>query len=99
VPFTFLLAGGQILPIVLLAVGLTTGWRDWPAWAPAVAVVAAGLVWLPRFLEAARFRQSVTSAISHPLGVAVFLAIQWTALTRKMLGLHTSWRGRSLVPQ
>lgn len=99
VPFTLLLAGGQILPVVLVAVGLISGWRDWPAWAPPVAVVAAGLVWLPRLLEAARFRQSVTSAIVHPLGVAVFLTIQWTALTRKLLGLRTSWRGRSLAPQ
>jgi hypothetical protein len=29
----------------------------------------------------------------------VFLAIQWTALVRKSLGLKTAWRGRSLAPQ
>jgi hypothetical protein len=39
------------------------------------------------------------SAVCHPLGVAVFLAIQWVALARKLLGLQTAWRGRSLVPQ
>jgi hypothetical protein len=98
-PFTLLLAGGQILPVVLVAAGLGTGWQGWPRWTPPVAVAAAALAWLPRFLEAARFRQSVTSAIAHPLGVAVFLAIQWTALVRRLLGLHTSWRGRSLAPQ
>ena len=25
--------------------------------------------------------------------------IQWVALARKLLGLRTSWRGRSLAPQ
>ncbi len=99
VPFTILLAGGQILPVVLVAVGLATGWQGWPWWAATVAFAAAGLAWLPRFLEAARFRQSVSSAIAHPLGVAVFLAIQWTALVRKLFGLRTTWRGRSLSPQ
>ena len=99
VPFTILLGGGQILPVVLVAFGLTTGWQGWPWWAPTVAVAAAGLAWLPRLVAAARFRQSVTSALAHPLGVAVFLAIQWTALVRKLLGLRTAWRGRSLQPQ
>jgi hypothetical protein len=99
VPFTLLLGGGQILPFVLVGLGLATGWHAWPRWAIVVAVAAAALAWLPRFLEAFRFRQSPTSALFHPLGVALFLAIQWTALARKLLGLRTAWRGRSLVPQ
>ena len=99
VPFTIVLAGGQILPVALVAVGLVTGFAGWPWWAPAVAVVAAGLAWLPRLVAAARFRQSVSSALAHPFAVAVFLAIQWTALVRKLLGLRTAWRGRSLQPQ
>jgi hypothetical protein len=37
--------------------------------------------------------------LSHPLGILVFLAIQWVALVRRLLGLQTSWRGRSLAPQ
>lgn len=98
-PFTILLAGGQILPFVLVAWGLATGFAGWPRWAIGVAVIAAALAWLPRFLEAVRFRQSLVSALFHPLGVAVFLAIQWVALSRKLLGLQTAWRGRSLVPQ
>jgi hypothetical protein len=99
VPFTLLLAGGQLLPFVLVACGLAAGWRGWPRWAMATALVAAALAWLPRLLEAARFRQSIASAVAHPLGVAIFLAIQWTALARKCLGLKTAWRGRSLTPQ
>jgi hypothetical protein len=99
VPFTLLLGGGQILPFVLVACGLTTGVVGWPAWALPVSLAAAALAWLPRFLEAARFGQSLTSAFAHPLGVLVFLAIQWIALARKALGFNTAWRGRSLVPQ
>ena len=99
VPFTLLLAGGQILPFLLVAAGLATGWRGWPGWAPPAALAAAVLAWLPRLAEAVRFRQSLTSGLAHPLAVAVFLAIQWTALVRKMLGMGTTWRGRSLAPQ
>jgi len=99
VPFTILLAGGQMLPWVLVGWGLATGWQDWPSWAVPVALVAVALSSLPRILEATRFRQSFTSVLAHPLGIAVFLAIQWVALERRLLGLQTSWRGRSLSPQ
>jgi glycosyltransferase involved in cell wall biosynthesis len=98
-PFTILLAGGQILPFVLVAWGLATGWRAWPAWAAPVAFTAVMLSYLPRLLEAVRFRLSLVSVVAHPLGIAVFLAIQWVALVRRLLGLQTSWRGRSLAPQ
>jgi len=99
VPFTVLLAGGQILPFALVGFGLATGWHNWPGWAIAAACLAVALAYLPRFLEAARFGQSVSSALAHPLGIAVFLAIQWFALVRRLLGLKTSWRGRGLAPQ
>jgi len=99
VPFTVLLAGGQILPAGLVAWGLATGWQGFPQWAIPVACGAAGLVWLPRLLDAIRFRQSLASAAAHPVAVAVFLVIQWVALARRQLGLKTSWRGRPLAPQ
>jgi len=98
-PFTILLAGGQMLPWVLVGWGLATGWQGWPLWAVLIALVAVALSSLPRILEATRFRQSFTSVLAHPLGIAVFLAIQWVALGRRLLGLQTSWRGRSLAPQ
>jgi protein-S-isoprenylcysteine O-methyltransferase Ste14 len=99
VPFTVLLAGGQILPFVLVALGIATGWHNWPAWAVPAACLAVALAYVPRFLEAARFGQSLSSSLAHPLGIAVFLAIQWFALIRRLLGLKTSWRGRTLAPQ
>ena len=64
-----------------------------------MAIAAAILALLPRLVEAVRFRQSLLSAVAQPLAVAVFLAIQWTALVRKALGMQTSWRGRPLAPQ
>jgi len=99
VPFTVLLAGAAILPVVLAAWGLATGWSGWPAWAPAVAVAAVALVYVPRIAGVVRFGQDAASALVHPLAVAVFLAIQWTALARRALGLKTSWRGRALDAQ
>lgn len=98
-PFTVLLAGGQVLPVVLAGWGLATGFAGWPAGGAIVALAAAGLAYLPRLLDAVRFGQSLTSAIAHPVGIVVFLAIQWVALARKALGLQTTWRGRSLAPQ
>jgi hypothetical protein len=98
-PFTVLLAGGQLLPPLLVAAGVASGWRGWPAGAIVAAVLGTMLAFLPRMLEVVRFRQSLGSAFAHPLGIAVFLAIQWYALARRLLGLKTSWRGRPLAPQ
>jgi len=99
VPFTLLLGAGQILPFGLVGAGFATGWKGWPAWTIAAAGVACSLAFLPRLVEAIRFRQSLSSAVAQPLAIAVFLAIQWFALARKLLGLNTTWRGRPLAPQ
>jgi len=99
VPFTLLLAGGQVLPAVLVAWGVATGWTALPLWGIACAAAALATSLLPRVLEAIRFRQSPASVLAHPLAVAVFLAIQWFALVRRSLGLKTAWRGRRLAAQ
>jgi hypothetical protein len=98
-PFTLLLGGGQVMPIVLFAWGWLSGWRGWPSGAVAVAGVAVLLVYVPRVIGVARFGHSFWTAVAHPLGVAVFLVLQWLALVRKSLGLETTWRGRRLAPQ
>jgi hypothetical protein len=98
-PFTILLGGGQVLPAALVAWGFATGFHDWPQTAVPAALAALVLASLPRFVAAWRFGQSWSSALVHPLAVAVFLAIQWIALVRKLLGLKTTWRGRRLAPQ
>lgn len=98
-PFTLLLGGGHVLPAVLVAAGLFTGFAGWPTGVVVIAVASLVVSYLPRVATALRFRQSITSAILHPVAVATFLAIQWTALASKVLGVQTSWRGRRLAPQ
>jgi len=98
-PFTLLLGGGHVLPAVLVAAGLFTGFAGWSTGAALIAVASLVVSYLPRMATVLRFRQSFTSALLHPVAVATFLAIQWTALARKVLGVQTSWRGRRLAPQ
>jgi hypothetical protein len=98
-PFTILLGGGTVLPVIVAGIGLASRFGGWPTGGAAVALAAASLTYLPRIIDAIRFRQSVSSAVAHPIGVALFLVIQWVALVRKLLGLQTSWRGRTLSPQ
>jgi hypothetical protein len=81
VPVTAVLVIGQILPYVLLLVN----------------PLAAILAWAPRLVASMRFRQSLTSAVLHPAGVVVLLAIQWVALTRKWAGKPAAWKDRTYV--
>jgi len=99
VPFTILLGGGAVLPVVVVMAGFLTGFDRWAWGGAAVAMVAACLAYLPRIVDAFRFRQSLASALVHPIGITVFLVIQWVALIRKTCGFKTSWRGRTLAPQ
>jgi hypothetical protein len=57
------------------------------------------LSYFPRIMTLSRFRQSTGSVCFHPLAVGIFLTVQWFALGRRMLGIKTSWKGRSLKPQ
>jgi hypothetical protein len=96
-PFTLLLAGGQVLPFVLAGLMLTGLLSI--GWPTLVVAVACGLSYLPRLLAVFRFRQRFTSSLFHPLAITLFLFIQWYALIRRWLGLSTSWKGRRLAPQ
>lgn len=94
VPITFLLLLGQILPFALLLFLVFSRVPVSPlVWAtlPAAAVVAL----LPRLFAVRRFRQPVQSAVLHPVGVTVLLALQWYALIRKLRGGAVSWRNRA----
>ncbi|MGI3777291.1 MAG: glycosyltransferase [Janthinobacterium lividum] len=82
--WTAVLGGGQVLPVVLLAL--------FPGVATAAAVAAGvGL----RLVLAARFRQPVLGALLHPVGVAALLVVQWAALLRAARGRPSTWRGRA----
>lgn len=86
VPWTVLLGGGHVLPFVLLALGIE----------PFVTACACALSLAPRLAAATRFRQDLLGAALHPQGVVVLLAIQWTALARKLAGRAPEWKGRTV---
>lgn len=82
-PWTVLLGGGHILPWVALVAEGT---------ALSIAAVLASLG--SRFLVTARSGQSLLSAVLHPLGILLTIAIQWYALIRRVLGRPIAWKGR-----
>lgn len=88
VPATALLVGGQVLPFALLTVATE------PA-AVVLAGTAAGLALLPRLVACVRFRQPLSGALLHPLGILLLLVIQWQALGRRLAGRPAVWRGRT----
>ncbi len=90
VPATLVLVGGQILPFALLA-----GAPWLPPAALALAGLAAAAAWSPRLAGVARFHQSPLGATLHPLGVAILLAIQWSAFVGTAVGRPARWKGRS----
>ncbi len=83
--WTLLLAGGHVLPFVLLPAPL--------AWA------ACACAWGLRAALAWRFRQPWISVVLHPVGVFALLVLQWVALLRSVAGVKTTWRGRAYVAQ
>ena len=88
-PFwTVILAGGQILPAVLILLA--------PSGIAALALACGiGL----RLVLAWRFKQSWVSALLHPVGVLALLVVQWSALLRVASGRPATWRGRSYPAQ
>jgi hypothetical protein len=106
VPFTVLLALGQILPVfaafawgaICVSVLLTGEIFHRPLLATAItAAIVLALVasYLPRILAARRFQQSRTSVLLHPLGIFLLLVVQWYALGGQVFGRPVAWRARS----
>ena len=87
-PATLLLAGGQILPLVLLAIA--------PAgFAFVTALLATMAIFSVRFALALRFHQSWLGVLLHPVGIGAFLGIQWVAFVRSAFRRPARWRDRS----
>ena len=87
---TAMLLLGHVLP---LPVAIVASMRGDTA-SLAMAFVAAFLSIAPRLDAAQRFHQPVDGALLHPFGVVLFLAIQWEALLRGLVGKQVAWRGR-----
>jgi len=79
--WTLLLAGGHLLPWLLLPLPL--------------AGAALILAYLTRAAITWRGREPSWTVPLHPATVAVALAIQWTALVRGALGRPAGWKGRA----
>lgn len=109
-PITFILVLGQVIPAMLAALLLATAlffavaggafgmdvhFAPHARWALALLLTLVALSYIPRLLAAHRFRQSLGSALLHPLGVLALLALQWYALTRKLLGSPIPWKSRA----
>lgn len=107
--WTVLLAGGHVLPWVMLPVVAFDVWvldyvtcarSELPelkrqAWILLDMVLVACLIsLLPRLDAARRFRTSWPGAVMHPAGVAVLLGIQWYATARAVVGKPVGWKGR-----
>ncbi len=92
-PISILLLLGQVAPFLLAGRLLLR--RNASAEIVAYIIAAVAGACLPRLLATWRFRQPLRSALLHPAGILVLLAIQWYALTRKLLGGAVSWKQRS----
>ena len=89
--FTTLLFFGSIAPPLLLLISLCSGWSSWIV---TYLLGLSAISFLPRLMAARIFHQSWLGAMLHPLSVSAFLAIQWTALIMKQMGIKLAWRGR-----
>ncbi len=81
--WTLLLAGGHLLPFVLLALA--------PSWPSALAAV---LSLLSRTLVTLATREPLLCIPLHPVTVLTGLMIQWSSLLRIRTGKQAGWKGR-----
>jgi hypothetical protein len=86
---------GHVLPALIVAWTAIAPDQFRPS-RPAVgfAALAVVLALTLRIILALRFRQSLTSAFLHPLGVLAITLIQWQSFAEHLLGVRT-WRGRT----
>jgi len=105
VTFSTVLLLGQILPafvafwwllkgVSMIAAG---GAVEDPAGLATVSLlllIALVASYVPRLVAARRFKQSMGSALLHPLEMLVMLAVQWAAFARTAMGRPVTWRAR-----
>ncbi len=89
--FTTLLLVGQVLPLPVWV---------WAAWtqndtAAGMAFGALVLGYAVRGVSAVKYRQSWRSVLLHPVGVAVLLVLQWSALVGRLQGRQATWKQRA----
>ena len=98
-PWTILLGGGQIIPaaLAIYLCAFHPGERLAVLFAVAATLGGIGirLVCAHRYYGRRPMFAQYVSALFHPIGVLLFLVIQWQSLLRRFTGQRSSWRGRS----
>ena len=91
VPFTVLLLGCSLLPLIAMATAAIAG----NVAAFGIALIAVVLSFVPRAMIAHELRQAKVGVWLHPLATILFVVMQWLALIQHGTGTTVSWRGRS----
>lgn len=92
VPFSVLLVLGQVVPVALFTYFWSKGSYPHLALLSGLAVL---LSYSSRIISVFRFRQPILAALLHPVAILILLLIQWFAWARLMLGVPSTWKGRS----
>jgi glycosyltransferase involved in cell wall biosynthesis len=92
VPFSLLLVLGQVMPVVLFTYFWSKGVSPRLTLVSGLAVL---LSYSSRLISVFRFRQPFLAALLHPVAIVILLVIQWYAWARSMLGVPSTWKGRS----
>jgi glycosyltransferase involved in cell wall biosynthesis len=99
VPWTILLLGGQVLPVILavylVGFGRRYGLAILLAGAAALCGIAIRIVAARRYQAQSSGPAKYLSAIAHPVGVLIFFMIQWHSVLRRLIGRRAMWKGRS----
>lgn len=89
---TALIGATSVMPVLLAGVII---WRAGAAAVTPEVAVCVLLSYLPRFLCCLRFDRAWQVVWLQPAAMLVFLAVQWTAWIRSLLGLSVQWRSRT----
>lgn len=89
---TVLIGLSSILPVFLVGL-LIAGWI--PERLAVLVAIACVFSYLPRLTCCVMYDGAWRGAVLHPVGMLIFLVIQWVALVRKWLGREVQWRQRS----
>ncbi len=92
VPFSLLLVLGQVVPLILFT--WLWGKGTYPR-LELLSGLALLLSYSARMVSVVRFRQPFLAALLHPVAILLLLLIQWFAWARLMLGVPSTWKGRS----
>jgi len=110
VPFSTVLLLGQVMPalvacwwllkgISMIAAGSAVEDPTGLATVSLLLLIALVASYVPRLVAARRFKQSIVSALLHPLEMLLMLVVQWLAFARTAMGGPVTWRRAREYPE